>query len=278
MSGGRQNRPSFSLFDTEEEVLRQSEGMLGKLDEVAGGVRALADAYRTGYREQRRLVRLSDRMQLDLQTANQELARHADALADLNRQLQAEIEVRRRLEDELRVLASTDELTGAASRRHLFELARHEIDRRDRTGAPLSLLLIDLDQFKAVNDSRGHAAGDEALRRFASTCREQLRRGDVFARAGGEEFALLLPATTSTAATDVAERIRAAVAAIPIECDGQRFSITVSIGVSQVAGGETTLDRALSRADKALYAAKRSGRNRVSQVGTSGDAAADDAS
>lgn len=239
----------FSLFAHEEAVIAQAEQMLLKLEEVADGVRALAQAYNQGYREQQRLVRLSDRMQ--------------DELRNLNAKLQAEVAAREELAGKLTELASTDSLTGSATRRRLTELAEHERRRCFRDSKPLSLVVTDIDRFKAINDSFGHAAGDAALVEFVARLRRELRDSDVVGRMGGEEFAILLPDSDLGHSERVAERLRAAIAGTPIRWQGLDLALTSSFGVAQLGGTDDTLDALFSRADKALYSAKRAGRNRV---------------
>ncbi|NEX23771.1 GGDEF domain-containing protein, partial [Thiorhodococcus mannitoliphagus] len=178
----------YSLYAHEESVIRRAEDMLGKLEEVSGGVRDLAKAYRGGYRETARLVRISDRMQLDLHDANRTLTSQAEDLRRLNAALREEIERREQLEQELRRIASIDELTGTHTRRSLLELGEHELRRRARHGHSLAVLMMDLDHFKRINDSFGHAAGDQLLRDFGFLLRSSLRKGDIAGRFGGEEF------------------------------------------------------------------------------------------
>lgn len=250
---------TFSLYDAEEAVLTRAEAMLSGLSEVAGGVQALADAYRRGYREQRRLVRLSDRMQLDLQKANQRLAEQQRDLQALNAALSGEIEHRTRLEAELRRLADTDDLTHALARRHFMEVAAREWVRG---GGAICVMMLDLDRFKLLNDGFGHAVGDTALVTFVATCRANLRGLDLIGRTGGEEFAVILPETDLETGLAVAERLRVAVALTPVPAPDAAVSMSVSIGLAQGLPGES-LESAMQRADAALYAAKRSGRNRV---------------
>jgi diguanylate cyclase (GGDEF)-like protein len=123
--------------------------------------------------------------------------------------------------------------------------------------------MLDLDHFKQINDRFGHAAGDEALRRFAATCREILRKNDVLGRMGGEEFAVILPETEVGGGSKLAERLRQRVAEIEIESGRGRFGFTVSIGIAERAPGEGTIENLLARADRALYEAKEAGRDRV---------------
>ncbi|NEU12284.1 diguanylate cyclase [Methylobacterium sp. BTF04] len=253
---------AFSLYDAEEAVLARAESMLTGLSDVAGGVQALADAYRRGYREQRRLVRMSDRMQLDLQKANHCLAEQRRDLQALNAALSGEIEHRTRLESELRRLADTDDLTSALARRRFMEIAAREWLRHERSGAPVCVLMLDLDRFKLLNDSYGHAVGDAALVAFVATCRANLRTLDIIGRTGGEEFAIVLPDTDLDTGHAVAERMRAAVAATAVPAEEGVIAMSVSIGIAQALAGET-LESAMRRADAALYVAKRAGRNRV---------------
>lgn len=183
----------------------------------------------------------------------------------LNRALTREVAERRRLEEELRHLAATDSLTGAFTRRRWLEAAEQEIARNQRQNAPLAVLVLDLDHFKAINDRWGHPAGDLVLMAFAEACRTRLRAHDAFGRLGGEEFAVLLPATEPEIAREVADRIRRAVAErqVPLS-GGGAVSVSVSIGISMVRGDEAGIGAALARADAALYQAKQDGRNRVS--------------
>ncbi|WP_200845202.1 GGDEF domain-containing protein [Roseomonas sp. 18066] len=253
----------FSLFDKEEEVLRSAALMLAQLGDIGGTVSDLAEAYRQSYREQERLVRLSDRMQRDLQKAKARLAEQASDLLALNETLAAEIELRGRLELELRSMLETDALTGARSRRHFYDLAASEFTRQQRNGAALSLAILDLDRFKRLNDAHGHEAGDAALRAFAACCQKMIRGFDVFGRLGGEEFGLLLPETGLDEARAAAERICAAIAGLEVPlANGESIRISVSIGFATRAPGET-LEQLLRRADRGLYQAKHQGRSRA---------------
>lgn len=165
---------------------------------------------------------------------------------------------------ELDRLATTDDLTGLANRRHFFALTTREIDRSQRYGHALSVLMLEVDHFKRINDRYGQEIGDEVLRRLGETLRGTLRDSDILARMGGEEFAILLPETKLIIAHEVAERLRAAAAEIrlPLARD-LALSFTISIGVTQLNAAETGIRAPLKRADAALHAAKNKGRNRI---------------
>ncbi len=159
-------------------------------------------------------------------------------------------------------LATVDDLTLAFNQRQLAPRLGEEMAFAHRTSAPLSFLLLDLDHFKQVNDQHGHAAGDAVLRKFADHVRERVRRTDVLVRRGGEEFALVMPATTAEEARIIAERIQEGLAALPLDFEGRRIAQTVSIGVATWDGDESA-DALERRADQAMYAAKDRGRNCV---------------
>ena len=167
------------------------------------------------------------------------------------------------LEARLRDLASSDALTGIPNRRHLYDLAEQEIRRCQRYNRPLSALVLDIDHFKRVNDSYGHAAGDQAIRAVAQACAASLRAADILGRVGGEEFAVFMPETSGAMALHVAERICARIAELNLEHESQRFGVTASIGVSEFWPGRDSLEAVLMRADRALYRAKLDGRDRV---------------
>ncbi len=161
-------------------------------------------------------------------------------------------------------VAVTDELSGLSSRRYFEARLAEEWSRCDRYETPLSIACFDLDRFKTVNDSLGHAAGDQVIRRFGEIVRSVVRASDLACRLGGEEFAALLPNTAASSARPVAERIRRALERERFEMDGKDFWVTVSAGVAD-ASSSSGLDarKLLARADQALYAAKAGGRNRV---------------
>ena len=159
-------------------------------------------------------------------------------------------------------LLEHDELTGVGNRRYLTTVLEQEKSRSDRSGTPFCVAMLDLDFFKKVNDTYGHAAGDKVLKVFALVAQDGLRRIDYFGRYGGEEFMLIMADTTLAGATIKAERLRANIANTPHADIDPALVQTVSIGVAEYRRGETIAD-IQKRADKALYKAKTSGRNRV---------------
>jgi len=169
--------------------------------------------------------------------------------------------VARRLEQ----MATHDALSGCVNRGTVDTRLAHALQRGQREGSPVAFAMFDLDHFKRINDRHGHRVGDEMLRQVAATVRARLRASDVFGRVGGEEFALLLPATDLPGACRLAEGVRAAVEALQVPTgEGQAVGVTLSIGVA-VAASDAGLspDQIYGQADAALYAAKRGGRNRV---------------
>ncbi len=169
---------------------------------------------------------------------------------------------------ELEAVAATDSLTGALNRRSFANAYAREADRCHRQGLQLYVMLIDIDHFKAVNDRYGHAVGDEALRNLVAACGAVLRKTDVLARVGGEEFAIVAAANTASEALQLAERLREKVATIRVAAGATSFGFTVSIGVAEAQVPGEMLDQVLPRADAALYEAKRTGRNKVVQDGS----------
>ncbi len=174
----------------------------------------------------------------------------------------------KRSEQALRRLSITDELTGAFNRRHAFYEASLYVGAEATHKIPLSVILIDVDHFKLINDCHGHAAGDRALKDLASVSKALLQslpqsQSTMFARIGGEEFLLLLPSYSIDDAARVAAQLRKAVGRIRVSEAGRAFGFTISLGVAAYAATDLTLEGLLSRADKALYEAKETGRNRV---------------
>jgi diguanylate cyclase (GGDEF)-like protein len=164
---------------------------------------------------------------------------------------------------DLETLAAVDWLTGLYNRRHFETLAQAELARSQRYMRPLTLMMLDIDHFKDVNDTYGHATGDRVLQALATVCLATKRDADVAARLGGEEFALLLPETTDSAAAQFAERLRQQIRDCAPVVAGEKLPITISIGIAGASPTTSGIQPLLSNADQALYDAKRSGRNRV---------------
>ncbi|HAV77232.1 MAG TPA: hypothetical protein DCX53_07750 [Anaerolineae bacterium] len=160
-------------------------------------------------------------------------------------------------------LANIDPLTKSLTRRHFFSFAESEFMRFKRYERPMSVMVIDVDHFKNINDTYGHHAGDLALRSLSLVAMDHKRSQDTFGRLGGEEFGLLLPETSLHQARVVAERIQTMWEQSPVNLDGELIHSTVSIGVAEVSPKDTSFDDLLRRADKMLYKAKEAGRNRV---------------
>lgn len=165
-------------------------------------------------------------------------------------------------QDLLERWATMDPLTGINNRRFFFSETEREFARAQR-GALMAVLLLDIDNFKKVNDDYGHLAGDQALISIADTLRESFRKVDIFGRYGGEEFIICLPDTPLQAAAEVAERLRQKIATNPLHFEQSSFSITASIGVTCFNNADQSLADVIKRADIALYRAKNNGRNRV---------------
>ena len=198
-----------------------------------------------------------------LQEKSELLSIAGEVLEQANQEMVSEIEQRKLLEEELRKMATTDYLTGLSIRRQIFEQGEKEISRAKRTGTPLSLMMLDIDHFKAVNDTYGHAIGDEVLKAFAVVFRNSLRNIDIVCRYGGEEFVAILPNTDIHIALDVAQRLRRNVEASAMQLAGGELKYTVSIGLAGLSEADALINQLIKRADDALYQAKNSGRNQV---------------
>jgi diguanylate cyclase (GGDEF)-like protein/PAS domain S-box-containing protein len=186
------------------------------------------------------------------------------ALREKNRQLQARIEEVDRLQVALQELAVRDSLTGLYNRRYLDETLDREVSRARREGNPLSLVMLDIDNFKRINDTYGHQVGDEALRMLATTLLADIRAEDVACRYGGEEFLILLPSMPLEKAIQRAEAWRTAIEKLSVAFGNFNLTFTVSLGVAAYPEHGKTPDDLTRCADQALYRAKNAGRNRVS--------------
>jgi len=176
----------------------------------------------------------------------------------------ADITDRKRMEAALHDLAISDPLTGLLNRRHFYQLAEEELERVRRYRYPVAALMVDLDQFKRINDTFGHIAGDAVLQTSAKVMREQLRGSDILCRYGGEEFAILMPEADLATAKGTAERLRLGLAAQAVETEPGSISMTASFGIAAMTPDSMlTLETLLDYADRMLYVAKKNGRNRV---------------
>ena len=188
--------------------------------------------------------------------------------------LYRDVTQRKNLERELHRLATTDMLTGMANRRSFLEVAEATFQRARESHAPLTVLMLDLDHFKTINDRFGHLEGDRVLAEFARATKHQLRAGDTVGRLGGEEFGLLLPHTTPAEGADIANRILEAIRALELtDSNGRPYGVTTSMGLGTLSPGDRSLHDLLDRADQALYLAKRRGRNQLAVLDAGNDGA-----
>lgn len=181
----------------------------------------------------------------------------------INRELAEEIQKRVALEEKLKELASTDPLTGLYNRRQYEMLFQHEIGRSRRRDSSLSVGILDLDDFKQVNDTYGHTAGDEVLRRVADVCRKNLRAIDIVGRLGGEEFIILMPECDIDQANILGNRLLKMIESEVVDTNAASIRITATIGITQLFPDDKGIEGIIGRADDALYRGKKAGRNRV---------------
>lgn len=174
-----------------------------------------------------------------------------------------DITEKKQLEGELHRLATTDVLTQSSNRRHFFECAQREFEQAREYNSPLAFLLLDLDDFKQINDRYGHQMGDQVLQRLAYCGATTLRRGDLFGRIGGEEFAALFPRCEPALAEQIAERLQRDTRRLSFSHAGTTFGITLSQGLTSLRPEDACLDALYARADAAMYRAKRQGKNQV---------------
>lgn len=189
------------------------------------------------------------KMLIQLENLNKELYSHKENLEE-------QVTIRT---EQLEKLATTDDLTQAYNRRKVYDMAEHELLRTSRYKYDLSILILDIDHFKRINDNHGHDIGDKTLTQFAQNVKNMIRQTDIFGRIGGEEFIIILPSTSIAEAKTFAERIREFIAISEYPTVGK---ITVSIGGAEFTDGDD-IESLVKRADDALYEAKNNGRNRV---------------
>lgn len=189
-------------------------------------------------------------------------------LEELNQQLEKTVDIRThelaKSNEKLKEQAFTDQLTGIGNRRHFFENAEQLLENID-SEIDSSLLYLDLDLFKSINDRYGHTIGDKVLIKFAENLKQTIRQSDILCRFGGEEFVIFMPMTDKIGALELARKILLSVSKTPITVGDQTISITTSIGVASASSMKSSLDSLIFNADKALYHAKSNGRNRVEQ-------------
>lgn len=208
---------------------------------------------------------------IDISISSHALYDHAGNFAGVEG-IYRDVTQRKNLERELQRLATTDMLTGIANRRAFLETAESAYAHSCHSGEPLTLLMLDLDHFKAINDRYGHLEGDRALVAFAQAVKSQLRASDAVGRLGGEEFGVLLPLTTLAEGLEAAHRILQSVRALQLNDDtGQAYRITTSLGVGAFRQSDRSLRDMLDRADQALYLAKHRGRDQIASLETPGD-------
>lgn len=193
----------------------------------------------------------------------EKLRQEKEAVETVNLQLKQEIEERKRVELKLQELATTDPLTGLNNRRYFFELAKKEFIRARRYHHELTMMMLDLDHFKRINDQNGHLAGDTVLEAAAKFLRDYTRETDILGRYGGDEFTILLPQTSLSNGQHLAERLCQRISTQQIMINEHSIAITFSIGIAILLAEDTSIDMLVSRADQALYLVKQSGRNRV---------------
>ena len=230
----------------ERQSLEQAEALLSSIEDLRGQSVDLRFMFET------------------MEEQATSLAQAAEDREIIKITLEAEIEQRRELEDQLRIMATTDELTGLFNRRQFLNRAREEIERTRRYDRPLALIMADVDHFKLINDRYGHDVGDTVLRKLAELFKGSLRRDvDVVARLGGEEFAFLLPETTAAKAFVLAMRLNGEVRRAEIDWGAVLVPVTCSFGVVECMSEGENVERLLKAADLALYRAKAEGRDRV---------------
>ncbi|MCP5515444.1 MAG: diguanylate cyclase [Spirochaetales bacterium] len=175
----------------------------------------------------------------------------------------ADITEKKQMQEELHLLATTDSLTGVCNHRSFYDKAKDVFNRTSRYGKQFSVLMIDIDNFKQINDTCGHDTGDNLLKKMCENCKTLIREIDTLGRVGGEEFSVILEEVTKREAMVVAERIRKRLENLLIDCGAGHLKFSVSIGVSGYTSDDTSFSDVIKRADNALYEAKRNGRNRV---------------
>jgi diguanylate cyclase (GGDEF)-like protein/PAS domain S-box-containing protein len=276
MDGGfaRANAALCALFGYAEGELKQMTfQQLTHADDLDKDLTLLSEVVagkRQSYQMEKRYIRKgNDVLWALLSVAT--VRDHAGEIRYFISQIQ-DISEQKRMVEKLRDQANLDYLTGLYNRRYFIERGEQELARAARYDKPLSLLMLDIDEFKLVNDTHGHRSGDLVLRHLSRILGNTLRTVDFCARLGGEEFAVMLPETSLAIAVEIGERLRITIASTPVESDvGSPVRYTVSIGVATMTQADGSMDMLLNQADQWLYQAKRSGRNRVCSMLAGGD-------
>jgi diguanylate cyclase (GGDEF)-like protein len=245
----------------------KSHEMLAKIYEEQGNLRYSMQHYKEFHARMEQALAESTSYRLDnlkILHKVEKSRKEAEILRLQNTALEQEINNHVRDQVELEKLATTDPLTGLVNRGHFFTLGEYEFERARRIQNLLSVILLDIDHFKQVNDNYSHSTGDQVLIATAKLITKNARKGDICSRYGGEEFILLLPNTSQAAGQDVAERFRQELLSNPIQIGQDVINITASLGVAQALAEDVDLAAVVSRADQALYRAKIWGKNRVS--------------
>ncbi|MHA3734096.1 GGDEF domain-containing protein [Pseudomonas sp. Eth.TT006] len=254
--GHADNSSAARAMDT--QIREQVDGLQTSVQEAAD----LDDLKQVLENHLEGLLGTMDQHQKQRDAREQEVAARLKGLAERVAHMEQEALGFREHLEEQRQKALIDPLTGLPNRAAWSERLEHEIKQWQQHGNTLSLAMLDLDHFKRINDNYGHLAGDKVLKIIATVLRKRLRAADFIARFGGEEFVLLLPATTPAVGAKLLEALRAAIEACPFHFKGERVTITISMGLASFRPGEHS-DLVLKRADQALYRAKNAGRNRV---------------
>lgn len=254
--GHADNSSAARAMDT--QIREQVDGLQTSMQEAAD----LDDLKQVLENHLEGLLGTMDQHQKQRDAREQEVAARLKGLAERVAHMEQEALGFREHLEEQRQKALIDPLTGLPNRAAWSERLEHEIKQWQQHGNTLSLAMLDLDHFKRINDNYGHLAGDKVLKIIATVLRKRLRAADFIARFGGEEFVLLLPATTPAVGAKLLETLRAAIEACPFHFKGERVTITISMGLASFRMGEHS-DLVLKRADQALYRAKNGGRNRV---------------
>lgn len=257
-------------IEKNQEELEQRELVMDGLQQSISENQAILEIQLAQLNEQKNIITVKE-SQIDTQRKLLIVATSAVAvflvmsyvLMRLSRERKKSNEQLEELNSQLYEFATIDSLTGLYNRRHFLELAQKELLHQQRRGLHAVILMLDIDHFKEVNDTYGHAAGDEALAAVAGIFKDYFRDYDIVGRLGGEEYAMMLVDCDLDAATDIADRLRLKIEDIPVVYKEHSINLTASIGISKVIREDSKVDDVINRADKALYQAKENGRNRV---------------